>query len=298
MHALLRMVAAGPDPEGAQPLLERYFEAGGRAPTSDEGQRLLVALLAQGSYLADLLLRAPSELDRLERDPWLHVAKPAGHFAEEAAAACATATDEASLHRCLRGYARREMLRLGAREIGWGTTLQVARELSGLADACLDVAVRFLDAVQSRRVGAPTSPERPPGFVVLGMGKLGGEELNFSSDVDLVYVYATDEGSAGAMGLHEYYTRLGQQLTAAIDATTEDGRIFRVDLRLRPEGKAGALCNSLPACERYYETFGRTWERQALLRARPCAGDRALGAELLATLEPFVFPRSLHPSTS
>ena len=126
------------------------------------------------------------------------------------------------------------------------------------------------------------------------MGKLGGEELNFSSDVDVCYFYSSDAGQAGARSLHEYYSELSRRITAAIEEVTDEGMIFRVDLRLRPEGRSGPLCNSLAAAERYYETFGRTWERQALLRARPCAAT-AFGARLLAMVEPFVYPRSIDP---
>ena len=95
--------------------------------------------------------------------------------------------------------------------------------------------------------------------------------------------------------LHEYYSELSRRVSAALEQATADGMVFRVDLRLRPEGRNGPMCNSLAAAEEYYETFGRTWERQAWLRARPVAGDRALGEELLAMLEPFIYPRSIDP---
>ncbi len=188
------------------------------------------------------------------------------------------------------------MLRLGARELGWGTTEEVARELSAFADVCLDVAVAHCDAALTREMGAPRSDSGAPGrFVVMAMGKLGGEELNFSSDIDVCYFYSTDAGSAGDHTLHSYYAELARRVTSAIEQPTGDGMIFRVDLRLRPEGRSGPLVNALAAAERYYETFGRTWERQAWLRARPCAGDRALGDELLEILEPFIFPRRIEP---
>jgi glutamate-ammonia-ligase adenylyltransferase len=289
------LLARSPDPEGAGPALERFVEQGGAVPADDDGQALLVGLLSNGSYLVDLLLADPGQLPRLAADPHLRRPKPAARLLAEIAAATDGAADFAELCRRLRIAARAEMLRLGAREIGWGTTLEVARELAGLADACLDAAVRVCDGFLRQGHGAPTSSEGPPSFVVLGMGKLGGEELNFSSDVDLIYVYSTDEGSAGGLTLHEYYARLSQMVTRAISEATGDGAVFRVDLRLRPEGRSGAICNSALACERYYEAFGRTWERQALLRARPCAGDRALGERLLRTLEPFVHPRAVGP---
>ena len=136
------------------------------------------------------------------------------------------------------------------------------------------------------------------------MGKLGGQELNFSSDIDLMYVYASERGKTtgireasgrltGQIELHEYYTRLSQKLTRLIGERTADGVVFRVDLRLRPEGKTGDICASLRTYELYYESWGQTWERQALLKARPVAGSRQLGEAFLATITPFIFRKYL-----
>src|SRR5204862_498255 len=133
-------------------------------------------------------------------------------------------------------------------------------------------------------------------LAVIGMGKLGGEELNFSSDVDVIYVYSSDQGEIGGLSLHEYFAKLCMHVTAALSEVTEDDVVFRVDLRLRPEGAKGAIANSIAQIERYYETFGRPWERQAWIKARPCAGDPELGAEVMATLRPFVFPRLVAPT--
>ncbi|HXI58947.1 MAG TPA: bifunctional [glutamate--ammonia ligase]-adenylyl-L-tyrosine phosphorylase/[glutamate--ammonia-ligase] adenylyltransferase, partial [Polyangia bacterium] len=208
-------------------------------------------------------------------------------------AATAGAVDFADFKRRLRIVRRHEVLRLGARELGWGTTLEVARELSDFAAACLQEAWRFCDGELRREYGPPMTEEGPAAFVVLAMGKLGGEELNFSSDVDVCYFYSSDAGEAGPISLHQYFSELSRRISNAIEEKTADGSIFRVDLRLRPEGQNGPICNSLPAAERYYETFGRTWERQALLRARPCAGDAAFGQALLDALEGFIYPRHL-----
>jgi glutamate-ammonia-ligase adenylyltransferase len=295
VSTLAELVRAGPDPEGAAPYLDRFVEAGGAVPDGEDGRRLLVSLLSNGGYLADLLLADVTGLDRLLADPSLRRPKSRERLQHETGQACLAARDLPGLQVDLRRFARREMLRLGAREIGWGTTLEVAAELSWLADACLEESIRVCEGELRAGHGEPQSPERPPAFVVLGMGKLGGEELNFSSDVDLVYLYSTDEGKAGSLTLHEYYARLSQMVTRALGENAPGGNVFRVDLRLRPEGRSGAICNSLAAAERYYETFGRTWERQALLRARPSAGDAALGAEFLRMVDPFVFPRSLGP---
>ena len=134
----------------------------------------------------------------------------------------------------------------------------------------------------SGAIGAP--------FVVIGMGKLGGRELNAGSDIDLLLFYETDDGEVVKDGdatehtLHEHFTRVAQRFVATLDDATEDGIVWRVDLRLRPEGTRGPLVNALAAAERYYETWGRTWERAALVRARPVAGDLEFGARLLDAL--------------
>ena len=133
-------------------------------------------------------------------------------------------------------------------------------------------------------------------MVVLGMGKLGGFELNAGSDVDLIFLNDTDAGGS-EISLHDHFTRVGRRLTRTLEDVTEDGFVWRVDLRLRPEGSQGPIVNSVSAAERYYEAWGRTWERAALLRGRPMAGDLALGQRFHAeVVEPFVFRRVVDPS--
>ncbi len=274
----------------------RFLERGGAIPGDPDARALLDAVCASGEFLPDLLMADVGGFAALAADPFLRREKPAELISREVRAAAEPATDFADLQRRLRRVRRSEVLRLGARELGWGTTEEVARELSAFADVCLDVAVAHCDAALTREIGAPRADSGAPGrFVVMAMGKLGGEELNFSSDIDVCYFYSTDAGSAGDQTLHGYYAELARRVTAAIEQPTGDGMIFRVDLRLRPEGRSGPIVNALAAAERYYETFGRTWERQAWLRARPCAGDRALGDELLAALEPFIYPRNIEP---
>ncbi len=143
----------------------------------------------------------------------------------------------------------------------------------------------------------------PAGFAVIAMGKLGGGELNFSSDVDLMYVYDADgetEGILNSDGLgtnritnHQYFIKLAEKLSAAISEKTEDGFVFRVDLRLRPEGQRGPLAQSLGGYEIYYESWGQTWERSALIKARPVAGDEVVGREFMERIAPFVFRKYL-----
>jgi glutamate-ammonia-ligase adenylyltransferase len=213
--------------------------------------------------------------------------------------------DETQVRRGLRLFAERERLRVAARELApHGSDVDVtSRELSDLADVCIEIALAEALSWAEARFGVPRDAAGARcGFVVIGMGKLGGCELNAGSDVDLLLFYATDEGEVvGPDGpadvtLHEYFARVSQRMTATLADVTEDGFVWRVDLRLRPEGARGPLVNSLAAAERYYETWGRTWERAALLRARPVAGDLALGREVLASLAPFVWRREVNPA--
>jgi glutamate-ammonia-ligase adenylyltransferase len=223
-----------------------------------------------------------------------------------AAVALGDLSDSAGVMRGLRRFAAREKLRVAARELLSypGHDVDVtARELSDLADVCCEFALAEALAWAEGRFGKPlTSTGKSCGFVVIGMGKLGGRELNAGSDVDLVLFYETDDGvvrprdgSESVHTLHEHFTRVAQRLVATLDVVTDDGTVWRVDLRLRPEGAPGPLVNALVAAERYYETWGRTWERAALVRARPVAGDLGFGERLLATLAPFVWRRAVDP---
>ena len=175
--------------------------------------------------------------------------------------------------------------------------------LSRLAEDALEVAVA---AVRARLVAAHGDVARPTatplGFCVLGMGKLGGGELNFSSDIDLVYVYGDGGGESaggprGTLSAREFMSRLAEGVTRALHQATDDGFVFRVDLRLRPEGTNGPIVNPVANALLYYESWGQTWERAVYLKARPVAGDRALGEALLRDLEPFIYRRYLDYAT-
>ena len=213
--------------------------------------------------------------------------------------------DEVGVRRALRTFARREKMRVAARELmpNAGSEVDItARELSDLADTCLGTALDEALAWAERRFGLPVNRQgaRVP-LVVIGMGKLGGRELNAGSDVDLIILYETDDGEIRLGGapteqtLHEYFTRVAQRFIATLEEATDDGVVWRVDMRLRPEGSRGPLVNAVAAAERYYETWGRTWERAALVRARPSAGDIAFGKRALDILGPFVWRRAVDP---
>ncbi len=207
--------------------------------------------------------------------------------------AVAGADERGAFQRELRRFRNREMARIALRDIaGWSPLDETLQALSDLADAACDAALAFAcTALQSRygtphdETGAPATP------IVLGMGKLGGRELNFSSDIDLIFAYSAAGQTDGAKSLdnEEYFGRLARETTRLLSAVTEDGFVFRVDTLLRPFGSVGAAALSSAAMEAYYQAHGREWERYALIKARPVAGDRAAGAALLETLQPFVY---------
>ncbi|HXX31178.1 MAG TPA: bifunctional [glutamate--ammonia ligase]-adenylyl-L-tyrosine phosphorylase/[glutamate--ammonia-ligase] adenylyltransferase [Myxococcaceae bacterium] len=288
----LAAARATSDPERVEAALERLLPALATAP--DAGP-LAVALVEASESLARLLARRPPLLrwlagSRLER-PW---SRPRTLAAARGAVARVPPGDRDALHRRLRRFRQRSQLRLAARELCAGAALpEVGREQADVAEALLRAALPPLEAGLRLRHGTP----QPEGFAVLGLGKLGGEDLNFSSDVDLVYVYRaegeTSGGPAGAVPNLTYYARLAEALTRALSLVTEDGFCFRVDLGLRPQGRAGPVVLSLAAALQYYERAGRTWERAAWVKARGVAGDDALAGELLAGLGPFLWRRTL-----
>ncbi|GAC1622374.1 MAG: bifunctional [glutamate--ammonia ligase]-adenylyl-L-tyrosine phosphorylase/[glutamate--ammonia-ligase] adenylyltransferase [Nevskia sp.] len=215
--------------------------------------------------------------------------------AERLRAALAEIADEPALLRALRQFRNREMARIAVRDIGGLAALdETLQALSDLADAAIDAALERAAAVLQSRHGQPREAEGALATpFVLGMGKLGGRELNFSSDIDLIFGYSAAGDTDGARSLsnEEYFAKLARETARLLSMPTEDGFVFRVDTLLRPFGSVGAMALSLSAFEDYYQTHGREWERYAMIKARPCAGDRAAGQRLLDRLRPFVYRR-------
>jgi len=300
------LAAGAPDEADAQRRAERLFDAAAQTSldlTHLDATAVQVATLAcqRAPYVATLLTRDPHRLARVAADPYLRREKPRDQLVADVTSATAGVRTGAELRAALRRVRADELVRLGVRELELGLDTEVGRELSRLADVCFDAAIEFHDRELRARYGEPryiddAGNERIATLAVIGMGKLGGQELNFTSDVDVIYVYSSDQGEAGSISLHEYFAKLCTLVTSALSEVTEDELVFRVDLRLRPEGARGAIASSLESLERYYETFGRPWERQAWIKARACAGDRALGSETIKMLEPFVFPRITSPA--
>ena len=278
------LAIGAPDEADAGRRAARLFDAAAQSGLDlggldDAGRRIAELACRSAPYLATLLTRDPHRLVRVAGDPYLRREKPREILAAEVRARTAGVASPAALQAALRHARADELVRLGVRELELGLDTEVGRELARLSDACFDAAIRFHDRELRARYGPPRfidddGRERDARLAVIGMGKLGGEELNFASDVDVIYLYSSDQGEAGSLSLHEYFAKLSTAITAALSEITEDDVVFRVDLRLRPEGAKGAIANSLAQMERYYETFGRPWERQAWIKARACAGDR------------------------
>ena len=220
----------------------------------------------------------PSELVQLCRDQLL---------------AC---EDELALKTRLRVLRREQMVRIAVRDLtGVADLNETMRDVSDLADGLVSGALDWWYQRFCQKHGTPIGKEsgEPQRLIVLGMGKLGGYELNFSSDIDLIFVYAEAGETDGArpMSNDQFFTKLGQALNKSLTEMTPDGIVYRVDMRLRPFGEAGPLAISFSGAEHYYEVHGRAWERYALVKARAIAGDLDKAQELFDILRPFVYRR-------
>ena len=239
---------------------------------------MLVTLFAGSQFLTDILLRTPEHFENLiQRNAIGQAKSPEQHYAEAYRAACGSRAPDACAA-CpetldgLRRYHHWELLRIGTCDlIGLLDLTTVTAQLSQLADSVIWVCLELL----ARSLGMTTE-----GFVVLGMGKLGGRELNYSSDVDLLFLA---DGDVAA------FQRLGERLIKALTEATSEGFLYRVDMRLRPWGRVGPLISTVDGYLTYLARDARLWEKQALLRARVVAGDEPVGTGFLRRADPLLF---------
>ncbi|WP_333854103.1 bifunctional [glutamate--ammonia ligase]-adenylyl-L-tyrosine phosphorylase/[glutamate--ammonia-ligase] adenylyltransferase [Leclercia sp.] len=274
-----------------QTVCERLPEALPASSLSEQARQVLTfsdfvqeSVTAHPDWLAELEASAP------QADEWQH-------YAQWLQDALADISDEAALMRALRQFRRRVMVR-----IAWAQALMrvseesTLQQLSHLAETLIVAARDWLYDACCREWGTPCSEEgTPQPLLILGMGKLGGGELNFSSDIDLIFAWPEKGATRGGrreLDNAQFFTRLGQRLIKALDQPTQDGFVYRVDMRLRPFGDSGPLVLSFAALEDYYQEQGRDWERYAMVKAR-IMGDNAdvYANELRAMLRPFVFRR-------
>ncbi|MGH8089922.1 MAG: bifunctional [glutamate--ammonia ligase]-adenylyl-L-tyrosine phosphorylase/[glutamate--ammonia-ligase] adenylyltransferase, partial [Rudaea sp.] len=251
-------------------------------------------------HVQRVLLASDFAFDAFARDPRLLDAQCLARLADPRHADArplelSASLDEANAMGTLRRYRRAEALRLIWRDVnGLDHVEQTLAGSSALAETCLGAALAYAESTLVRRHGTPRNAEGvAQRMVVIAMGKLGGGELNFSSDIDLVLAFADNGTSDGERPLanEAYFARLGQLLVKLLAEITADGYAFRIDLRLRPFGNAGRVALPFAAMEQYYQREGRDWERYAWIKARPVAGDVAAGRHLLETLRPFVYRR-------
>ena len=255
-------------------------------------------VFAFSDYVANTCIHQPSLLLDLINSGDLVSPYNIGTYTGKLQPLLAQVEGDLQLEKTLRLFRRREMIRIAWRDLsGWADLFSTMAELTALAEACIDGALSHIERQLSDRYGVPLSADgERQRLVVIGMGKLGGEELNFSSDIDLIFAYPHSGETVGAetsVSNEEYFMRLCRRLIQALGKVTEDGFVFRVDVRLRPFGENGPLAMSFSAMEHYYQQQGREWERYAWIKARAVGGDRQAGEKMLAQLNPFVYRRYL-----
>ena len=301
------------DPQRAEHFLGLLAQTDARARLEEfsaEQINVVVALFDGSQALSNLLVANPDwlpvlDLEHIRHPRWEHGLRAEVHGWLKS---LLEARDYAGALAKLRQFKQREMLRVATRDLArLGEVVEITRELSDVADVCLDSVWRIVWSQFAPKYGEPYHQEadgswRPTKFSVVGLGKLGGQELNYSSDVDVIFVY-TDEGQVfketpgagkpprAVMSNHQFFNRLAESFIAEVSRLTGEGSLFRIDLRLRPEGEAGPLTRSLDSYENYYAQWGQTWERMMLIKARCVAGSEALAGEFLEMVQPFRYPR-------
>jgi len=246
-------------------------------------------VLELSPFLNQLVTRHPGWMDDLQSDGRLDNASP------PRAEQLATDIEKLGLNPALRQFRNREMMRLIWRDLNELAPVdEILTDLSILADVCLGASVDYHTGLLEEKHGTPHNADGlAQKLIVIGLGKLGGYELNLSSDIDIIFCYPDKGICDGRRGLanEQFFTRLARQVIRSLSEITGDGFCFRVDTRLRPFGDSGPLVSSFAALEQYYQREGRDWERYALIKARPVAGDLDGGQQLLRMLKPFVYRR-------
>ena len=318
-EALPRLLPNLPDPDTALGNLERF--AASATPEVREYLGLhpaalhhLLSLFAYSQYLSNTLIRQPDLALWLEQEPTLYRVK----MREEMSHSLSAFADEpqqpgVELATLLARFKRREYLRIVLRDVLHLATLpEITLELSGLADAILEYSLQHAQAELEERYGKPQLetplPETPlpetkdavggenaecP-MTILSMGKLGGNELNYSSDIDLVFLYRGNGETSGGISNKEYFVKLAHRVVGTLTEFGPEGVVFRVDLRLRPQGGEGDLAISLEGARQYYGERARDWELQALAKARHSAGDAALARDFLEYVQPLIYRTSVN----
>ncbi len=290
------------DPDMALNNLDRFFAAS-RSPLSlaslferdREALPILLQIFSSSQHLTDCLIQDTESFDLLRLTDGQPVSREV--LVDEICSECESLADINAVKAALRRYKRRETLRIAYGDFIHKQQIDVVtRQISFLADAICEAALRTARAKLARERGLPRRPDRRPArLVALALGKLGGTELNYSSDIDLVFISDGDGTTDGERSIsnQEYHERVVANFVKLLTEQTELGYAYRVDLRLRPDGDQGPPVISAADALQYYDVKGRTWERQAFVKARPIAGDIDLGNEFLQQLSPWIYRRYL-----
>jgi glutamate-ammonia-ligase adenylyltransferase len=295
LEELLSCVSQSADPDQALTYFERFASAAinktrlfSYLRDSPRVLEILARTLGGSPYMAEILIRDPHHFYWVTDPDTLYNGRKKREIRRELVQTLGALTESQSRLDYLRVLKRREMLHIGVRDLlRLCSVEETLTALSVLAEVLISAAYWICASGLRRAYRIPRTAFT--GFTILGLGKLGGGELNFSSDVDLIYLYAPNQQEVGSISAPEYFRRLCQKITAALNEFTAEGYIYRVDLRLRPEGKAGDIAYPLDGFERYYQTRMSAWERLALLKAWPVAGDRGLGRQFLAMISRFIY---------
>ncbi|MCC6793573.1 MAG: bifunctional [glutamate--ammonia ligase]-adenylyl-L-tyrosine phosphorylase/[glutamate--ammonia-ligase] adenylyltransferase [Candidatus Hydrogenedentes bacterium] len=308
---LAAVLKESPDPDITLVRLERFLAAS-HTPHLDlelmaaapAYTRLVTTILAQSHFLTDIVCRNPEYMMYLWEDADLSQTRTREDLVREARSIVDLFDTFDSRCEALRRFRRREILRIAARDVvAHCHVAAVADDLSNFADAASEAALRCARLELEPRFGKPMAADtrNEASFVAIGMGKLGARELNFSSDIDLIFLFdetgETTGGSSSHLSNSEYFQKLGERFIKVLTDQTAEGTIFRVDMRLRPHGRMGPLAVDVESAIRYFENEGHAWERQALIKARPVAGDLDLGGRFVERTRPFVFPKYFDDET-
>lgn len=298
------LVSSSADPKNTERYLEsferRHPESFTRLGASAAGLQNLIAVFSHSRFLSEALLQFPEWMESLGQPAELHRALSSEEFKLRLNEAIAH-SEGVPEPRSLAIFRRREILRILIRDVlGHATLPVIVEEISNLADAILDVAYRRIRASLELRFGKPyclaeNGVWEECGFAVIALGKLGGRELNYSSDIDLMFLYSGNGATDGEENISnkEFFKKIANLYTDLLSAYTMDGACYRVDLRLRPDGRLGEVCLSLEGATNYYATRGRDWELQMLIKGRVAAGEAGLGKLLLEAVEPRIYQSTL-----
>src|SRR5216684_2969181 len=254
------------------------------------GEPALLHLFAVSSICASRVARSPELLLWLSRPDICLARRGFGEMLSDLQAS-SDGSIAAANFRALRLWKGRETIWIALREVADAAPLEeTTADLSQLAEICIGEVFHHWNAQLRESSGSPTAD-----FAILALGKLGGHELNHSSDVDLIFVYSEEGQLSPRFSHHEWFNRLSEKILGTFSTSAPEGALFRVDLRLRPEGSAGPLARSLESMENYYAGFGDTWERLALIKARGICGSRELAYEFSRQHQPFIYPSSPTP---